>query len=187
MENEILKSLEILRNGGIILYPTDTIWGIGCDATNFQSISQIYKIKKRQDNKSMLVLVDSFEMIKNFVEKIPEKVFELVENFIEPLTIIYPKAKNLPQNLVNQEDGSIGIRIVKENFCKNLIKNFAKPIVSTSANLSGNPFPKNFSEIDKEISENVDYIVNFRREENSVSLPSRIIKVFENNEISIIR
>ncbi len=187
MENEILKSLEVLRNGGIILYPTDTIWGIGCDATNFQSISQIYKIKKRQDNKSMLVLVDSFEMIKNFVEKIPEKVFELVENFIEPLTIIYPKAKNLPQNLVNQEDGSIGIRIVKENFCKNLIKSFAKPIVSTSANLSGNPFPKNFSEIDKEISENVDYIVNFRREENSVSLPSRIIKVFENNEISIIR
>ncbi len=187
MENEILKSLEVLRNGGIILYPTDTIWGIGCDATNFQSISQIYKIKKRQDNKSMLVLVDSFEMIKNFVEEIPEKVFELVENFIEPLTIIYPKAKNLPQNLVNQEDGSIGIRIVKENFCKNLIKNFAKPIVSTSANLSGNPFPKNFSEIDKEISENVDYIVNFRREENSVSLPSRIIKVFENNEISIIR
>ena len=186
MQHDINLALNTLRKGKIILYPTDTIWGIGCDATNPNAIEKIYRLKERTDQKSMLVLVDSAEMISNYVKIIPSIAWDLIDSSVEPITIIYPEAKNLAQNLINH-DGSIGIRVCNTEFCKKLISGFRKPIVSTSANISGRPHPKTFRDIENNILSGADYIVKFDQEESKIKKPSPIIKLGANNEIQIIR
>lgn len=185
-EIEIKKIVEILQNGGTILYPTDTIWGIGCDATNEKAVEKIFRIKKRSESKSLIVLVADKIMLRNYVKIVPEIALKLIKETKKPLTIIYDQGINLAKNIL-AENGSVGIRIPNDEFCKNLILKFRKPIVSTSANMSGEPFPKNFSEIKDEIKNLVDYIVNLRKTEKNISFPSTIIKVKNSGEIQILR
>lgn len=186
LHEDITKSLQVLHAGGVILYPTDTIWGLGCDATNLSAVKRIYEIKKRSDTKSMLTLIDSTAKLQAYVDEIPDMAWDLIELSEKPLTIIYPNAKNLASNLI-AEDKSIGIRVTKELFSKTLCERFRKPIVSTSANISGEVSPQNFGEISDEIKSAVDYIVNFRQEETSSPKPSSIIKLGKGNLIQIIR
>lgn len=186
MDEEIRNAMEVLRSGGIILYPTDTIWGIGCDATNIDAVKKIYELKQRLDSKSMLVLVDNPGKIQSYVEEMPDMAWDLIEFSDKPLTIIYSGAKNLANNLMG-EDGSIGIRVTNEAFSKKLCERFRKPIVSTSANMSGMPSPENFKDIFDEILNGVDYIVDFRRNETSKSKPSSIIKLDKGNVVTVIR
>lgn len=175
-----------MREGGVILYPTDTIWGIGCDATNEDAVRRVYEIKQRQDSKAMLVLVDSSVKVDFFVRDVPEVAWDLIDLADKPLTIIYSGARNLAANLL-AEDGSVGIRVTNEDFSKRLCQQFRKAIVSTSANISGQPSPKNFSEISEEVKSAVDYIVGYRQEEISNPKPSSIIKLDKGGVIKIIR
>jgi len=184
--DDIVKAVEVLRSGGIILYPTDTIWGIGCDATNAAAVKRIYEIKQRQDTKSMLVLMENPNLLNSYISEVPEIAWELIEVADTPLTIIYPGAKNLAINLV-ANDGSIGIRITNEAFTQQLIQRFRKPVVSTSANISGQKSPQNFAEISEEIKKSVDYTVKFRQDDLSRSHPSGIIKLGLGGQIQIIR
>lgn len=186
MQDEIKNTIEILRTGGIILYPTDTIWGIGCDATNKEAVEKIYQLKKRTDAKSMIILVHDLSMIYNYVAEIPDIALQLIEVNDTPMTLIYPEAINLAENAINS-DGSIAIRITSDPFCKELIKKFKKPLISTSANISGQKPPDNFRSVDKLISKGVDYVVKHRQNDNSKSAPSSIIKVGIKGEIEIIR
>ena len=165
-----------MSEGGVILYPTDTIWGIGCDATNEEAVRRVYEIKQRQDSKAMLVLVDSSVKVDFYVRDVPEVAWDLIDLADKPLTIIYSGARNLAANLL-AEDGSVGIRVTNEDFSKRLCQQFRKAIVSTSANISGQPSPKNFSEISEEVKSAVDYIVGYRQEEISNPKPSSIIKL----------
>lgn len=175
-----------MREGGVILYPTDTIWGIGCDATNEDAVRRVYEIKQRQDSKAMLVLVDSSVKVDFYVRDVPEVAWDLIDLADKPLTIIYSGARNLAANLL-AEDGSVGIRVTNEDFSKRLSQQFRKAIVSTSANISGQPSPKNFSEISEEVKSAVDYIVGYRQEEISNPKPSSIIKLDKGGVIKIIR
>ena len=184
--DDLVKAVEVLRSGGIILYPTDTIWGIGCDATNQAAVSRIYEIKQRMDTKSMLVLMENPNLLNSYVSEVPEIAWELIEVADTPLTIIYPGAKNLASNLL-ASDGSVGIRITSEAFTQQLIQRFRKPVVSTSANISGQKSPQNFSEISQEIKKSVDFIVNFRQDDLSKSVPSGIIKLGVGGQIEVIR
>lgn len=186
IHSEIKQTLEILRSGGVILYPTDTVWGLGCDATNESAVKRVYEIKKRSDAKSMLVLVDSMARLQSYVDEVSDIAWDLTDLSEKPLTIIYPNAKNLAKNLV-AEDSSVGIRITNELFSKTLCERFRKPIVSSSANISGEPTPSNFSQISDEIKKSVDYIVNFRQEEKTLPVPSSIIKLDKGNVFKIIR
>lgn len=186
MQNDIIKALEILKNGGVILYPTDTIWGIGCDATNEKAVERIYKIKKREDSKSMLVLMENPALLERYVTEVPEIAWDLVEVATTPLTVIYPKAKNLAKNLV-ATDGSIGIRFTKEAFTTQLLQRFRRPLVSTSANISGEKSPAFFNEICEEIKTQVDYIVEYRQDDTTPLKPSSIIKLGVGGQIDIIR
>ena len=175
-----------MREGGVILYPTDTIWGIGCDATNEDAVRRVYEIKQRQDSKAMLVLVDSSVKVDFYVRDVPEVAWDLIDLADKPLTIIYSGARNLAANLL-AEDGSVGIRVTNEDFSKRLCQQFRKAIVSTSANISGQPSPKNFSEISEEVKSAVDYIVGYRQEEMCNPKPSSIIKLDKGGVIKIIR
>lgn len=175
-----------MREGGVILYPTDTIWGIGCDATNEDAVRRVYEIKQRQDSKAMLVLVDSSVKVDFYVRDVPEVAWDLIDLADKPLTIIYSGARNLAANLL-AEDGSVGIRVTNEDFSKRLCQQFRKAIVSTSANISGQLSPKNFSEISEEVKSAVDYIVGYRQEEISNPKPSSIIKLDKGGVIKIIR
>jgi len=183
---DLKKACEILRQGGLILYPTDTIWGIGCDATNEEAVGRVYALKQRTDHKAMLVLIDSPAKLNGYVSDIPDITWDLLDVADKPLTIIYPNAKNLAFNLLG-EDGSVGIRITKERFSHELCKLFRKPLVSTSANISGLPSPARFSEIAEAVKSGVDYIVQYRQNETSSARPSGIIKLGENGCIQIIR
>ena len=174
-----------MREGGVILYPTDTIWGIGCDATNEDAV-RVYEIKQRQDSKAMLVLVDSSVKVDFYVQDVPEVAWDLIDLADKPLTIIYSGARNLAANLL-AEDGSVGIRVTNEDFSKRLCQQFRKAVVSTSANISGQPSPRNFSEISEEVKSAVDYIVGYRQEEMSNPKPSSIIKLDKGGVIKIIR
>ncbi len=185
LKEEVRKACEVLKNGGIILYPTDTIWGIGCDATNEVAVKRVYELKHREDNKAMLVLLDDVGKLASYVE-VPDVAYELLEVNDKPMTIIYPNAKNLAKNLIAQ-DRTIGIRITSEAFTKALLYRFRKPIVSTSANISGEPSPKCFAEISDAVKSVVDYVVDFRQEETSNPAPSSIIKLGVGGEIQIIR
>ena len=184
--NDLVKAVEVLRSGGIILYPTDTIWGIGCDATNALAVKRIYEIKQREDTKSMLVLMENPNLLNSYIAEVPEIAWELIEVADSPLTIIYPGAKNLATNLL-ATDGSVGIRITNENFTQQLILRFRKPVVSTSANISGQRSPQNFAEISEEIKKSVDFIVEYRQDDFSKSNPSSIIKLGVAGQIEIIR
>ena len=174
-----------MREGGVILYPTDTIWGIGCDATNEDAVRRVYEIKQRQDSKAMLVLVDSSVKVDFYVQDVPEVAWDLIDLADKPLTI-YSGARNLAANLL-AEDGSVGIRVTNEDFSKRLCQQFRKAVVSTSANISGQPSPRNFSEISEEVKSAVDYIVGYRQEEMSNPKPSSIIKLDKGGVIKIIR
>ena len=186
MIEDIKKACQVMREGGVILYPTDTIWGIGCDATNEDAVRRVYEIKQRQDSKAMLVLVDSSVKVDFYVRDVPEVAWDLIDLADKPLTIIYSGARNLAANLL-AEDGSVGIRVTNEDFSKRLCQQFRKAIVSTSANISGQPSPKNFSEISEEVKSAVDYIVGYRQEEMSNPNPSSIIKLDKGGVIKIIR
>ena len=175
-----------MNEGGVILYPTDTIWGIGCDATNEEAVRRVYQIKQRSDSKAMLVLVDSPVKGDFYVQDVPEVAWDLIEVADKPLTIIYSGARNLASNLI-AEDGSVGIRVTNEEFSKRLCQQFRKAIVSTSANISGQPSPANYSEITEELKSMVDYVVGYRQEEIGHPKPSSIIKLDKGGVIKIIR
>jgi L-threonylcarbamoyladenylate synthase len=186
MEEEIKKSLAVLKKGGTILYPTDTIWGIGCDATNEKAVEKVYRIKKRMETKSLIILLDDASKIQRHVRTIPDIAWDLMKNVNRPLTIIYPNAYNIARNVI-ADDGSIAIRIVKNDFCRKLIEKFGKPIVSSSANISGDPSPVVFNNISKEIIRQVDYVVSLYQGVLEQFRPSQIIKLNENGEFKIIR
>jgi len=186
MIDDIKKALEVLKNGGVILFPTDTGWGIGCDATNEAAVQRIYQIKKRADSKSMLVLMENPALLDRYINEVPEIAWDLVEVATTPLTVIYPGAKNLAKNLI-AEDGSIGIRFTKESFTSQLLQRFRRPIVSTSANISGEKSPAFFAEISEEIKTQVDYIVEYRQNDNTPAQSASIIKLGVGGQIEIIR
>ncbi len=186
MIEDIKKACQVMNEGGVILYPTDTVWGIGCDATNEEAVRRVYEIKKRADSKAMLVLVDSLVKVDFYVQDVPDVAWDLMEVADKPMTIIYSGARNLASNLL-AEDGSVGIRITNEPFSKQLCRQFRKAIVSTSANISGEPGAANFSEISEDIKSAVDYIVSFRQDDMSHPSPSSIIKLEPGGVIKIIR
>jgi len=185
-EPDVEKSLKILREGGVILYPTDTIWGLGCDATIADAVKRIYKIKQRDDSKSLIILVTDERDILKYVAAPDPAVFDFIAQQERPTTIIFQNALNLPDELI-AEDGSIAIRIVKDQFCRHLIKRLQKPLVSTSANKSGQPSPQTFLHIDEEIKREVDYIVNWRQDDMAPAVASQIIKWNSDGSHTIIR
>jgi L-threonylcarbamoyladenylate synthase len=185
--NEDLKSaLNTLREGGVILYPTDTIWGLGCDATNNDAVEKIFQIKKRKEIKSLIILVNGFTMLERYVRNIPDAAANILEVSDKPITIIYPEGKNLAPGVCN-EDGSVGIRICNDDFCNELITRLRRPVISTSPNYSGSQAPLNFSEIDEGIIRSADYVVKHRQTDMTKNAPSSIIKVDDNGVIKIIR
>ncbi|MBN2273669.1 MAG: threonylcarbamoyl-AMP synthase [Bacteroidales bacterium] len=186
MTDDIRVALQVLRKGGVILYPTDTIWGIGCDATNVAAVKRIYEIKQRNDTRNMLVLLDTTALLDRYIREVPPMAWDLAELTDKPLTIIYPGAKNLAENLV-ADDGTIGIRIVQDDFCRELISQLRKPLVSTSANISGKPWPESFRNIDPVIFQRVDYVVKWRQEDHTKAKPSGVIKLGLHGEIEVIR
>lgn len=186
MIEDIKKACQVMREGGVILYPTDTIWGIGCDATNEEAVRRIYEIKQRIDNKAMLVLVDSPVKVDFYVQDVPEIAWDLIELSDKPLTIVYTGARNLASNLL-AKDGSVGIRVTSESFSHRLCQQFRKAIVSTSANISGQPAPSCFAEISEEIKASVDYIVTYRQDDITKPKPSSILKLETGGVIKVIR
>ena len=176
-EEDIRQAVEVMRRGGVILYPTDTIWGIGCDATNEEAVRRVYDIKKRDDSKALICLVDSDHRLQRYVSDVPNVAWDLIEYATRPLTIIFDKA----------EDGSVGIRVTREEFSRQLCYRFQKAVVSTSANVSGEPSPACFDDISDEIKNAVDYIVQSRRKEKTKAVPSSIIKLGSDGEVAIIR
>ena len=185
-KEDLAKSVEVLRKGGIILYPTDTVWGIGCDATNAEAVKRIYALKKRDDAKSMLVLVGSDGQLQRSVEKVPDAAWMLIDVAVEPMTIIYDRPKGIAANLL-ADDGSLGIRITNEAFSQALCRQLRHPLVSTSANVSGDKTPSFFAEISDEIRNGVDYVVKYRQNDTSPHKSSSIIKVTDSDVIRIIR
>ena len=182
---DFTKPIEILKNGGTILYPTDTIWGIGCDATNIEAIKKIFDIKKREAHKSLIILVESEKRLQDLVD-VPEMAWQIMDVSEKPVTIVYENPKNLPKELL-AEDGSIGIRLVKNDFCKKLNTKLNKPLVSTSANMSGQRSPLKFSDISDEIKNAVDYVVEEFHDKVSEFPGSSVIKIWNNSQIKILR
>ncbi len=186
MKEDIKHCCEVLKQGGTILYPTDTVWGIGCDATNADAVSRVFKVKNREGSIPLLVLVNSVAMLERYVVDMPQVANDLIDCATSPLTIIFEKARNLPENLV-AADGSIGIRVTNEAFTDELIQQFRRPIVSTSANIHGEPTAEFFQDIDSKIINQVDYVVNYRQGDLKKAKPSQIIKLMNNGQITIIR
>ncbi len=183
---DIKQALEVLNRGGVILYPTDTVWGIGCDATNEEAVRRVFEIKERCDAKALITLVDSVAKVQSYVSEMPDVAWDLLEAAVDPLTIIYDGARHLAPNLV-AEDGSVAIRVTQEKFSRELCMRFKRAIVSTSANISGAPTPATFAEISEEVKSRVDYICTTRREDNTKHKASSIIKLGVGGEIKIIR
>lgn len=187
MIEEIQETIKILRKGGTILYPTDTIWGIGCDATNAHAVEKVYQLKRRNESKSFIILLDDVARLEKYVEKVFPIALDLIQQYTKPLTIIYPNAKNLAKG-VAAEDHSIGIRVTRDPFCKSLIKTFGKPLVSTSANISGQETPYSFDKVSEKIKKNVNYIVPLRWNEVAGQIhPSTIIKMQEDGTFTLVR
>ena len=182
---DLTKAIEILQSGGTILYPTDTIWGIGCDATNPDAIKKIFDIKRREANKSLIILVETEKRLQDLVD-VPEMAWQIMDVSEKPVTIVYENPKNLPKEIL-AEDGSVGIRLIKDDYCKRLITKLNKPLVSTSANLSGQKSPMKFSDISDEIKNAVDYIVEENDDKVSKFSGSSVIKIWNNNQIKILR
>lgn len=185
MQTEINNALKILKQGGIILYPTDTIWGIGCDATNFDAIEKIYKLKQRNESKSLICLVSDLKMLNYYIQDIPETAYNILKYANKPTTIIYDEPVRVSKNLI-AKNHTLAIRIVTDGFCNLLIKKLQKPIVSTSANISGRATPNSFAEINEQILKGVNYVVNLQHEKNEVK-PSSIIKLGNDGSVKIIR
>ncbi|MCK4561597.1 MAG: threonylcarbamoyl-AMP synthase [Flavobacteriaceae bacterium] len=185
MDSEILKAKNILDQKGVIIYPTDTIWGIGCDATNEEAVAEIYKLKQRAESKSLIILVDGWAMLKEYIKEVPNKVSCIINGSSKPTSVIYNNPIKLAKNVIAQNN-TVAIRIVKDEFCKQLIRQFGKPIVSTSANVSGKPAPKNFDEIENSLLNKVDYVVNLHLEKKQ-STASQIVRVDSKGKIEFIR
>jgi L-threonylcarbamoyladenylate synthase len=185
-ETDIEEALKVLQSGGIILYPTDTVWGIGCDAGNADAVAKIYALKKRSDEKSMIVLLADENEIPKYVTQPNPKIFDYIKGINKPTTFIYEGGTNLAKNMI-QADGTIGIRITLDLFCKKLITRFGKPVVSTSANISGYPSPALFEDIDIEIKNGVDFIVQHRQDDVTAASPSAIVKLNGDGSLTIIR
>lgn len=186
LNEQIQNALTVLKNGGVILYPTDTIWGLGCDATNEQAVAKINHIKGRGADKSYIILLDTDNKLQSYVAEVPDVAYDLIEYAENPLTIIFSGAKNLAQSVINA-DGTVGVRIVRHDFCQQLINKFRKPITSTSANLSGQPSPQSFGDISDEIISSVDYVVDWEQELNAKRKPSTIMKLAPSGQFSFIR
>ncbi|GAA4270870.1 L-threonylcarbamoyladenylate synthase [Aquimarina gracilis] len=182
---EIQKAISVLKKGGVILYPTDTVWGIGCDATNAEAIDKIFALKKREESKSMICLVSDFKMLQQYVEEVPEVAYDILKYAAKPTTIIYDRPLRVAENII-AEDNTLAIRVARDPFCGKLIRKFKRPIVSTSANISGMPTPKNFKEISTAILEGVDYVVNLPLQKKGAK-PSSIIKIGNDSTVKIIR
>jgi L-threonylcarbamoyladenylate synthase len=185
-DSDIDEAVKVLRSGGLILYPTDTVWGIGCDATNAEAVAEIYTLKKREDGKSMIVLLADEKDIIKYVSQPDPKIFDYIKGIHKPTTFIYEGGVGLAENMI-QADGTIAIRISGDPFCKQLIRRFGKPVVSTSANISGYPAPAFYEDIDMEIKNGVDYIVQHRQDDQTATSPSAIVKLNADGSISIIR
>lgn len=185
INHEVFNAYEIIKNGGIILYPTDTVWGIGCDATNPEAVSKIYSLKQRAESHSLICLMNGEKMMYNVFKEIPEVAWQIIDLSEKPTTLILDKPRNVAANLIAQ-DQTLGIRIVKEPFCFKLMERMKKPIVSTSANISGQPTPNSFKEISQEIINGVDYVVNLHREKIG-GKPSTIIKLSNDSQVKVIR
>ncbi len=186
MDEEIKKCVTLLKEGKVILYPTDTVWGIGCDATCEDAISRIYKIKQRNEKKSMIILLDSAQRLPMYVKRIPLIAWDLLSHVSRPTTFIYKSAYNLPQKLIH-EDGTIAIRIVQNDFCKKLIRELGRPIISTSANIAGQPTPPTFDKINPQVINEMDYIVSQECSSSMEFKPSRLIKFLDDYNFTIIR
>lgn len=186
IENNVEAAVETLRNGGVILYPTDTVWGLGCDAANAEAVAKIYALKQSENKKSMLVLCADADMVVRYVDKAPAIAFEVMEMADSPLTAILPGARGVAANLI-PEEGTLGVRIPDHEFCRRMLRKFGRPVVSTSANISGGETPKTLAEIDKAIIDGADYVVDPRCEGKTTRKPSSIIAFGEGGEVSIIR
>ena len=184
-DDDLNEAVRVLKAGGIILYPTDTIWGVGCDATNAEAVKKVYQIKRRDDSKALIVLTDDAANVARLAD-MPDVAYDLIEASDRPVTVIYDRGRNMAENLI-AEDGSVGIRVTKEEFSAALCRKLRRPIVSTSANISGEPSPKSFSEISEELKASVDYVVKYRQDDNHPKQPSMIIKLKANGEVKIIR
>ena len=183
--NEVYEALNVLKRGGTILYPTDTVWGIGCDATNAEAIDKIYALKKRNEEKALICLVSDLKMLNQYVEEVPEAAYDILKYANKPTTIVYDKPIRVAENLVGEED-TLGIRVTGDKFCQQLIRKMKRPLVSTSANISGEPTPESFAQISPEILKGVDYVVNLHRSKNT-SKPSAIIKLSNDGKVRVIR
>lgn len=184
-KTEIQNCISVLKRGGLILYPTDTVWGIGCDPTNIDAIDRIFALKQRDDSKSLICLVTDFKMLNEFVEDVPEVAYDILKYASKPTTIIYDKPIRVAENLI-ADDNTLALRVTKERFTKELTRRFRRPVVSTSANISGQPTPGSFSEISPEILKGVDYVVNLQQSKKS-SKPSAIIKLSNDGKVKVIR
>ena len=185
MEQQLAEALKTLQNGGLILYPTDTVWGIGCDATNEEAVKRVYKLKQRDDSKALVCLVNGPTMLETHIEKVSEKIYDVLEGATKPTTVIYHNPIGVASNVIS-EDKTLAIRMVKHNFCEQLIEKLGRPIVSTSANISGQPTPRTYSEISDVILKGVDYVVNLQNREHA-SEPSAIIRLENDGSVSIVR
>ena len=185
MKEEIDKAYAVLKRGGLILYPTDTVWGIGCDATNAAAVDKIYALKNRLEAKALICLVNDFRMLEQYVEEVPEVAYDILKYANKPTTIVYDQPVGVAENLIGEDD-SLGIRVTDDEFCQKLIRRLRRPLVSTSANISGGKTPTSFAEIDQEIFKGVDYIVNLRKSQKSTQ-PSAIIKLGNDGQVKVIR
>ncbi|MGS2726648.1 L-threonylcarbamoyladenylate synthase [Psychroserpens sp. BH13MA-6] len=185
VHTEVSNALNVLKQGGLILYPTDTVWGIGCDASNYEAAQKVYQLKKRDDSKALICLVNNYRMLEKHVDNVPEMAYTILDVAIKPTTIIYDHPAGIAENLI-APDNTLAIRVVKHRFCEELIKQLKKPLVSTSANISGQPTPKSFEEISDDILKGVDYVVNLQNEKKE-SQPSSIIKLGNDGIVQIIR
>jgi len=186
LRDEVAKAFKVIQDGGIILYPTDTIWGIGCDATNTEAVQKIYRLKQRDEAKSMIILLDNDNKLQSYVSEVPDIAYDLIEYAENPLTLVMPGAKNLSPALINK-DSSIAIRIVKNDFCEQLIQRMRKPLVSTSANISGKASPQYFSQIEQEIIDGVDYVVDIDQHSMEIKNPSTIMRLDPDGKFEFLR
>ncbi|MES2427346.1 MAG: L-threonylcarbamoyladenylate synthase [Bacteroidota bacterium] len=186
LKDEIAKALKVVQDGGIILYPTDTIWGIGCDASNTEAVQKIYRLKQRSEAKSMIILLDTDNKLASYIQEVPELAYNLIEYAENPLTLVMPGARNISPALI-AADGSVGIRISSHPFCQGLIQRLRKPLVSTSANISGKPSPQYFSQINQEIIDGVDYVVDLDQHSMEIKNPSIIMKLAPDGKFEFLR
>src|ERR1700743_3597776 len=186
LRDEVQKALKVLKEGGIILYPTDTIWGIGCDATNTEAVKKIFNLKQRDEAKSMIILLDTENKLESYVRDVPAIAYELIQYAENPLTLVMPGARNISPALI-AADGSVGIRVTGNQFCQNLIQRMRKPLVSTSANISGKPSPQYFSQIDEAVINGVDYVVDLEQHSKEIKNPSTIMRLEPDGRFEFLR